>query len=410
MGDAQSESRKNPLMKRVYFDYAASSPLRPEVFAAMEPWLTEGFGNANALYREGKQARQALDDARASIAANINASPTEIVFTSGGTESNNALIAGITHAIRTKKGRDKGGNHIVSSAFEHHAVLEPIQALKRLGYEVTLVKPTREGFICPEAFSAALRPDTILASIIMAQNELGTIQPIAELVDIAQANGAVFHSDAVQALGKIAIDVRRLGIDAASFSAHKIGGPKGVGAFYLKGRTAFSAVQLGGGQEAGRRSGTQNVAGAVGFAKALELAQKEREQEALRLTDLRNRLASGLLALDNRISLTVDCVGSKPSNSKPDSSHLPGMLSLLVAGYESETLILKLDDRGFAVSGGSACSTGSLEPSHVLMSLGLTRDQAYGALRISLGRENTEEDVESFVSAFATLLAKPRQY
>ena len=404
-------------MSRVYLDHAASSPLRPEVLAAMEPWLTEGFGNANALYWEGKQARQALDNARSSIAASINANPTEIVFTSGGTESNNALIAGITQAVRTKKGRDKGGNHIVSSAFEHHAVLEPIQALKRVGYEVTLVKPTREGFIPPEAFSVALRPDTMFASIIMAQNELGTIQPIAELAHVAHANGTLLHSDAVQALGKIALDISQLGIDAASFSAHKIGGPKGIGAFYLKSRTPFAATQLGGGQEAARRSGTQNVAGAVGFAKALELAASEREQEAQRLTGLRDRLAAGLLALDSRISLTVECVGDsvpqtdtqvgqggKPSGDKHSDRYLPSMLSLLVTGYESETLILKLDDAGFAVSGGSACSTGSLEPSHVLMSLGLTRNQAYGALRISLGRENTNEDIESFLSTFKKIL------
>ena len=388
-------------MNRVYFDHAATSPLRPEVLAAMQPWLTEGFGNANALYLEGKQARQALDDARSTIAAHIGASPTEIVFTSGGTESNNAVITGITQAIRTKKGRDRGGNHLVCSAFEHHAVLEPIQAMRRSGYELTLIKPSRDGFITPESFIDGLRPDTMLASIIMVQNEIGTIQPIPELARIAHAQGVLMHSDAVQALGKLRLNVARLGIDAASFSAHKIGGPKGVGALYLKGSTSFAAVQLGGGQENKRRSGTQNVAGAVGFARALELAGSEAALEAKRLNALRRRLALGLLALDERISLTVDYGITTDS---PADLYLPDMLSILVKGYESETLILKLDDVGFAVSGGSACSTGSLEPSHVLISLGLTRDQAYSALRFSLGRENTEEDIVRLLSAFAKIL------
>ena len=387
-------------MSRVYLDHAATSPLRTEVLEAMLPWMREGFGNANTLYREGKQARLALDAARASIASVIGASPTEIVFTSGGTESNNALISGITQAVRTKKGREKGGNHVVCSAFEHHAVLEPIKALKRSGYEIGLVKPSRDGFIQPEALAAALRPDTILASIIMAQNEIGTVQPLALLSHIAQANGTLVHSDAAQALGKIPFNVTELGLDAASFSAHKIGGPKGIGAFYLKSRTPFVATQLGGGQEGNRRSGTQNVAGAVGFAKALELAENERDREASRLRALRDRLAADLLALDNRISLTS--VASYLATPTP--SNLPGILSILVAGYESETLILKLDDAGFAVSGGSACSTGSLEPSHVLISLGLTRDEAYSALRISLGRENSSEEIDRFLSAFAQIL------
>jgi len=424
-------------MSRVYLDHAATSPLRPEVLEAMLPWLSEGFGNASALYREGKQARQALDEARASIAAIIGASPTEIVFTSGGTEANNALIAGITQAVRTQKGREKGGNHVVCSAFEHHAVFEPIKALKRSGYEIGLVKPSRDGFILPELFARSLRADTVLASILMAQNEIGTVQPIAELAQLARANGTILHSDAVQALGKIPVNVGELGVDAASFSAHKIGGPKGVGAFYLKSRTPFVATSLGGGQEGNRRSGTQNVAGVVGFARALELAEKEREQEAQRLSALRDRLARELLTLDNRISLTVghaDETGQKgddrrcqgdgkldnfsrkvvkftvpltPSDSTEpsfSSAYLPGILSILVDGYESETLILKLDDAGFAVSGGSACSTGSLEPSHVLMALGLTRNQAFSALRISLGWENTEEDIDCFLSAFARIL------
>jgi cysteine desulfurase len=422
-------------MTRVYLDHAATSPLRPEVFEAMRPWLTTGFGNASTLYQEGKRARQALDEARATIAHLIGASPIELVFTSGGTESNNTLIAGIVHAVRAQKGREKGGNHLVGSAFEHHAVLEPLQALRREGYELTLVKPTRDGFIDPEDFAQTLRPNTMLTSIMTAQNEIGTIQPIAALVQHAHRNQTLFHTDAVQALGKIAFDVKALGIDAASFSAHKLGGPQGIGAFFLKRQTPFVALQPGGGQEGKRRGGTQNIAGAVGFAKALELAEKEREQEAARLTALRDHLATTLPTLSSRVTLTVPldkqpeppplALSETPSvavtgaptfastlsgpsvataAAVPTPTHLPNVVSFLVAGLESETLILKLDSAGFAVSGGSACSTGSLEPSHVLSSLGLSRDAAHGVLRVSLGHENTRAHLDTFISTLAPLL------
>jgi cysteine desulfurase len=434
-------------MTRVYLDHAATTPLRPEVFEAMRPWLTGeattqgtqqtqqtqrqtqrdgsfapatlAAANANTLYQEGKRARQALDEARATIARIIGASPTEVVFTSGGTESNNALIAGITRAIRERKGRERGGNHLVSSAFEHHAVLEPVQALKRDGYEVTLVKPSRGGFISPDAFAQALRPSTLLASVMTAQNEIGTVQPIAELARIAHANGTLLHTDAVQALGKLPFDTGTLGIDAASFSAHKLGGPQGVGAFFLKSQVPFTATQLGGGQEGKRRSGTQNIAGAVGFAAALEYAEEERQQEAARLAALRDYLAAALLALDSRIALTVPLdPASAPGTAAaatsapvppsapatPTPTHLPGLLSFTVAGLESEALILRLDAAGFAVSGGSACSTGSLEPSHVLTSLGLPRDRAYGVLRVSLGHGTTTEQLDAFIASLAHAL------
>jgi cysteine desulfurase len=425
-------------MTRVYLDHAATSPLRPEVFDAMRAWLTTSFGNANTLYREGKQARQALDDARATIARYIGASPTEIVFTSGGTESNNALITGIIRAIRTRKGRERGGNHVLSTAFEHHAVLEPIQALRHEGYETSLIKPNREGFITPQVFGKALRSDTMLASVMMAQNEIGTVQPIATLAAIARSNGTLFHTDAVQALGKLAFDVNTLGIDAASLSAHKIGGPLGVGAFFLRRQTPFVATLLGGGQEGRRRSGTQNIAGAVGFATALKLAEQEREQAMTQLAALRDYLATALCALDERITLTIpltsDAVcpapgsvasgpvavcpatGSVTSGSVASGScareavyptpatHLPGILSFLIAGFESETLILRLDNAGFALSGGSACSTGSLEPSHVLKALGLSREKAYGVLRVSLGHTNTKEQIDAFIDALAIIL------
>lgn len=384
-------------MKRIYLDHAATTPLRPEVLEVMLPWMSEGYGNPSSLHKEGKQARQALDIAREKVASLIGAKPIDIIFTSGGTEANNTIITGVTSAVRQKKGRERGGNHAVCSALEHHAVLEPMQALKRDGYEVSLVKPTRSGFIEPAALENALRRDTVFASIMMAQNEIGTIQPIEVLVGIAHASGVLFHTDAVQALGKVALNVSNIGVDAASFSAHKLGGPKGVGVIYLKRSTPFVATLLGGGQELKRRSGTQNVAGAVGFAAALELAEQEREAQQQKLAVLRNHLATGLLALSERISLCVD-IGDKPE------AHLPHILSFFVAGFESETLILKLDDAGFALSGGSACSTGSLEASHVLTALKISRDLAYSMLRVSLGHASTKNDIDDFLSALKTII------
>jgi cysteine desulfurase len=451
------------LSDRIYLDHAATTPLRPEVLEAMLPWLggvagdgtavtelggtavtemggtavtemggtavshpdppssIDGFGNANALYREGRLARQALEDARERIAATIGARPTELVFTSGGTEANNAALIGIPRAVRARKGREKGGNHVLTSAFEHHAVLEPVQALRRDGWQTTLVRPKRDGFIHTEDLTKALRDDTTLVTIMAANNELGTVQPLAALAALAHERGALFFTDAVQMLGKLPLDVRSLGLDAASFSAHKIGGPKGMGALYLKGGVPFLASMLGGGQEGGRRSGTQNVAGAIGFAQALAGVEKERDAESARLTRLRDHLTTHLTALDSRVTLTVPLtpasgtvsaarlVSAKSAESATvvhheGGDHLPHILSLLVAGFESETLILALDEAGFAVSGGAACSTGSLEPSHVLLSLGLSRAEAYGVLRLSLGHDTTHEDCEAFIRAFAKVI------
>ncbi|MDR3053653.1 MAG: cysteine desulfurase [Coriobacteriales bacterium] len=386
-------------MERIYLDHAATTPLRAEVLAAMQPCLTTVYGNANALYREGKAARDALEAARTTIAAAIGASPLELAFTSGGTEANNALITGIARAVRRQRGETKA-NHLICSAFEHHAVLEPVNALRREGFEVTLLKPRRDGFIHVEDLIGALRPNTLLVSIMAAQNELGTVQPLAALAQATHEYGACFHTDAVQALGKLPFDVGALGVDAASFSAHKLGGPKGAGAFYLRRQTPFAAVQLGGGQESGRRSGTQNVAGAVGFAKAVELACEPRAlaAETSRLIQLRDGLAAGLLRHDLRFSLTV------PIAADDSRRHLPGLLPILVDGFEAETLILRLDDAGFAVSSGSACSTGSLEPSHVLSSLGIAKGKAYGALRVSMGRETTQEQLAAFAHALAAIV------
>jgi len=397
----RKDTMTNLEYRRIYLDNAATTPMMPGVLAAMEPYLTSDYGNANALYREGVIARQALEGARETIAEAIGASPTEVVFTSGGTEADNAAINGITAVMRQKYGRIKAGNHLICSAFEHHAVLESIKSRKQDGFLVTQVKPRRDGFIHLQDLQAVLTEQTMLVSVMTAQNEIGTVQPVRELANLTHQvkslnpTGVLFHTDAVQALGKIPFNVREAGVDAASFSAHKIGGPKGIGALYLCRQTPFIAQIRGGGQELGRRSGTQNVAAAVGFAKALELTLERQQHEMNRLAQLRDLLAAELLSLDRRISLSVPIDPTR---------HLPGLLAVTVQGLESGTLILHLDDAGIAVSGGSACSTGSLQPSHVLTAIGMSRSLALGALRFSLGSATTEADIPIVKAALARIL------
>jgi cysteine desulfurase len=385
----------------------------------MLPWMglasDGGFGNSAALNTEGKAARQALEAARATIASLIGAAPPEIVFTSGGTESNNTLIAGLTEEVRIRQGMAKGGNLVVTSAFEHHAVLEPATALKRKGWLVELVRPNRFGFIEPEELSDLIESRSVgsdtkctLVSVMTANNEVGTIQPITELTHVAHQHAALMHTDAVSALGKTFFDVRQLGVDAASFSAHKIGGPKGVGAFYLRLSTPFRAQQLGGGQEREMRSGTVNIAGAVGFAKALELSVVTLAEDTVRLQALRDRLVDGLTAASSKVSLTVKQQrGSRQTEQQPvtQAEILPGILSILVDDHQSETMILKLDECGFAVSGGSACTSTSLQPSHVLLAMGINRREAQSVLRLSIGHQTTAGDIDTFIRAFASIVS-----
>jgi len=386
-------------MKRIYLDYAASSPMAPGVLEAICAHLESQFANPNALYREGKHARAALEAARACIAAAIGAAPPELVFCSGGTEADNMAITGIATAARRRKGA--AANHIICSVFEHPAVLEPVKALKSAGFDVTYLQPTRDGFISPETLKNAITNSTIMVSIMAAQNEIGTIQPIAKLAAVAHEYGALFHTDAVQALGKIPLDVRVLGVDAASFSAHKIGGPKGIGALYLKQHTPFEPLTRGGGQEATRRSGTQDVAGAAGFAAAISYACEAARcsSEAARLTVLRDYLVSQLAALDVRLRMSV------PINPGDATHHLPGHVSCTIEGQESEMLLLRLDEAGIAASGGSACSSDSLAPSHTLMSLGMSKDRAYGALRFSLGEQTTQEEIDTLIGVLSGILS-----
>lgn len=391
----------------VYLDYAATAPLCEEAAAAMAPYFVPGRanlaagGNANSLHASGRAAFAALEDARKSIARDLGARrPDEIVFTGGATEADDAALLGVAQAAadeRRRRGASAFAPHVVVTAVEHDAVLAPAKRLEAQGFRVTRLVPDRQGFVEVRALEAALDDDVVLVSVQAANSEVGSIQPIAELARVAHAAGALFHTDAVQALGKVPVNLQELDVDAASFSAHKVGGPKGVGALYLRARTPFQAYAIGGGQEGGRRSGTQNVAGIVGFAAAVRAACTMQKDEAARLRALRDKLYAQLGAFD-AVEATVDVeTGSR--------DFLPNIVHVLVDGLESETLILRFDMQGFGVSGGSACSSHSLEPSHVLRALGIDADRAHGALRISLGRYTTEADVDAFVAATAKTLA-----
>ena len=348
----------------------------------------------------GRAAFAALEDARRRIARALGAQrPDELILTSGATEADNAALFGLANAAVAARRRAGAGDftpHVVVSAIEHDAVLAPAKRLEQQGFRVTRVAPNRAGFITPEALAAVLDANTVLVSVMTANSELGSIQPVAELAKAAHAAGALFHTDATQALGKTPVDVRAWGCDAASFSAHKVGGPKGIGALYVKARTPFDAYLLGGGQEAGRRSGTQNVAGAAGFAAAVEAAQANQPAETQRLAALRDKLYAALAATPG-VHPTVDVA---PGSTE----YLPNIVHVLVDALESETLILRFDMRGFGVSGGSACSSHSLEPSHVLRAVGIGDDAAHGALRISMGRYTTEADIDNFIAAVGPVL------
>lgn len=384
----------------VYLDYAATAPLCEEAAAAMSPYLATGRAalkanmNANSLHSPGRAAFELMEQARRSLARDLGARrPDEVLFTSGATEANNAALLGLAEGEaqrRKRAGRGSFTPHVITTAIEHDAVLAPAKRLEAQGYRVTRLRPNRRGFIEVDALREALDADTVLVSAQMANSEVGSIQPIAELSLAAHEAGALFHTDAVQALGKMALSVAELGVDAASFSAHKVGGPKGVGALYLRARTPFAPYLLGGGQEGGKRSGTQNVCGIAGFAAAVHAAVESMPSEVARLRSLRDRLYAGLSALPG-VEATVKVESG-------DECFLPHVAHVLVHGFESETLILRLDTRGFGVSGGSACSSHSLEPSHVLRAMGVSPDRAQGALRISLGRYTTEEDIEAFLA------------
>lgn len=390
----------------VYLDWAATAPLCEEAANAMAPFLIPGKGNIavggnpNSLHSPGRAAFSALESARSRIARALRARrPDEIVFTSGATEADNAALVGLAHAQRACRHVDSGDIRVVVSSIEHDAVLEPARRLKSEGFDVVFVEPDRQGFILPDVLRAALGDDghAAVVSVQAANSEVGSIQPVADLARAAHDVGALFHTDAVQMLGKHPVDLGAWGVDAASFSAHKVGGPKGVGALFLKSRTPFSAQLLGGGQETGRRSGTQNPCGAAGFAAACEAAVESLPHQAPRLAALRDELYARLCSMRGvRAAVEV---------SARSEAFLPNIVNVLVENVESQTMILRLDAMGFGVSGGSACASHSLEPSHVLRAIGIDRDAAQGALRISMGRGTSEEDVHAFLEAMPRCLA-----
>jgi cysteine desulfurase len=378
-------------MTRIYLDHAATTPARPEVVAAMMP-LLGGF-NPNSLHAEGRAARSAVDGARERVARVLGATPREIVFTGGGSES---IALAIIGAARAARGR---GRHVVTVATEHHAVLRAADVLERDGWRVTRLPVDRRGLVDPAAFAAALTPETTLASVMLANNEIGVVQPVAELARIARERGVLAHTDAVQAAGWLPLDVDALGVDLLSLSAHKFHGPKGVGALYVRRGTALEPLIVGGGQEHGLRAGTENVAGIAGFAVALALADAERPVTSPRVAALRDRLEAGVVAA--AADVVVNGAGAP---------RLANNLSVAFAGVPSDALLIRLDLEGIAASAGSACAAGSLEPSHVAAALGLGERHRFGVIRFSLGRDTTQaqiDDVTARLSAILTSMGTP---
>lgn len=367
-------------MKRIYMDHSATTPVAPEVLQAMLPYFSERFGNGSSLHSFGLEAREAIEDAREKVAGLINAEPSEIYFTSGGTESDNLALKGIALKNRKK------GRHIITSSFEHPAILEVCKALTKMDCDVTYLPVTREGLVEPEAVKEAIRPDTILISIMHANNEIGTIEPLQEIGQIAKEKGIYFHSDGVQSVGKVPVDVKALGLDALSLSGHKLYGPKGIGALFVRKGVKIESIMQGGGHEQGLRSGTENVPGIVGLGRAADLAKETMIDEAKRLTALRDSLEEMVLGRIDESWL----------NGHP-TKRLPSNLNFGFRYIEGESLILLLDAKGIAASTGSACSSKKLAASHVLMAIGLKPEECHGSLRITLGRSNTKEDID-FVS------------
>ena len=366
----------------IYADHAATTAMSEAAIDAMTRCMREEYGNPSSLYRIGQRAKEVLEQAREDVASVINAESREIYFTSGGSEADNQAIRSAALA-----GKKKGKNHIISSAFEHHAVLHTLDQLKSEGFEITLLPVHENGIVLPEEVEAAIRPETALVTIMFANNEIGTIQPIREIGAVCRAHGVLFHTDAVQAVGPLAIDVQADNIDYLSASSHKFHGPKGVGFLYARKGVPLTPLINGGAQEKGKRAGTENLPGIVGMAAALKETVTERQAEAARLTVLRDRLITGLKEIPHS-ALNGDA-----------EKRLPGNVSFCFEGIEGESLLLLLDEKGISASSGSACTSGSLDPSHVLLAIGRVHDVAHGSLRLTLGRENTPEDVEYIISA-----------
>jgi cysteine desulfurase len=377
----------------IYLDHAATTPLDPRVLEAMLPFLSGISGNASSIHQVGRAALQALDDAREQVALVLGCQPKEIVFTSGGSESINLALKGVAMALRAQ-----GKNHLISSTIEHHAVLHALDYLVEYeGFTVTLLPVDRNGRVNPADLSAALRPETALVSVMYANNETGVIQPITELAAICRERGVLFHTDAVQAPGQLSLDVNALGVDLLSLTAHKFYGPQGVGLLYLRRGTPLVPQINGGAQERRRRAGTENIAGIVGLAKALTIAESERTTLASRLRALSERLIDGVLTRIPQSWLNGD-----------RESRLPSIVNLGFACIETESLLLLLDQRGICASSGSACTSGSLEPSHVLLAMGLSPEEANGSIRFSLGKQTTDEQIDIVLDLLPDLVAQLR--
>jgi cysteine desulfurase len=381
-------------MRRVYLDHNATTPLHPEVKAAMLPYFDQFFGNASSIHSFGREARAAVDEARERVAALIGAEPAEIIFTSGGTESDNFAIKGLAYQ-NSHRGK---GNHIITTSIEHHAVTNSCDYLQKRGFEITYVRVDKFGIVEPEEVKKAIKSTTILVSVMHANNEIGSIEPIEEIGRICRENNVPFHTDAVQSYGKIPIDVKQMNLDMLSLSGHKIYGPKGVGAIYISRRIRpFDNLLHGGQHERNRRGGTENVPGIVGLGKAAELAKAYMTEESEHLYRLTKRLKEGIFERIDKVT----------QNGHPER-RLPGTLNFTFAGVGGESLILSLDMEGICVSTGSACSSGSLEPSHVLAAIGLTPEMIQGSARFSLGRRNTEEDIDYVLDRLPQVIKRLR--
>jgi len=378
-------------MKRIYLDHAATTPTYPEVVEAMLPYFTDAFGNPSSPYSLGQEAKAAAEEARDKIAHLIGAQSEEIIFTSGGTEADNFAIKGIAYANEHK------GNHIITTSIEHNAVLEPCKFLKSQGFKVTYLPVDKSGLVDPQEIKKAITHKTILVSVMHANNEVGTIEPIVEIAEIAKEKEICFHTDAVQTVGHIPLNVDELGVDLLSMSAHKLYGPKGIGALYIRKGTRITPFMHGGGQERGRRASTENVPAIVGFGTAAEIAQREIDREVKGLVSLRDKLIQGLFERIVQIHL----------NGHP-WQRLPNNVNVSIEFIEGESILISLDLEGIVASTGSACSSNALEPSHVLLALGLPGELTRGSVRFSLGRETTEEEVDRVLEVLPRIVTRLR--
>lgn len=379
-------------MNRIYLDNAATTPIDEMVLEQMLPWLREQYGNASGIYETGREARKAVEEARRQVARALNCSASEIFFTGSGTESDNWAIKGVAWAHQSK------GRHIISTAIEHHAVLHTLQALEKQGFSVTYVPVNEFGRVNPEDIRAAIRDDTILVSVMAANNEIGTLQPIAQIGQITKERGVLFHTDAVQAVGAVPVDVQEWQVDLLSLSAHKFHGPKGVGALYVKKGVQLEPLLHGGAQERNRRAGTENLPGIVGLGKAIELACRDIEGKSQAVTALRDILIAGILADIPQVRLNGDPVHRLPNN-----------VNISFRYVEGEALLLRLDLAGIAASSGSACTSGSLNPSHVLSAIGLPHEIAHGSLRLSLSKRTTRAEIDEVLRVLREVVRKLRE-